>query len=435
MPAGGPDTVTVPGVVAGWAALADFGARLDLARILAPAIELARGGVAVSSGLARATRARLDVVRADPGLSALVLDARAEPLPEGTLICQPALARTLTTVAADWRSFYSGELAGRLVDALVGFGSSLSRSDFADHRAESPPPLQLSVDGVTWSAAPPPSQGAAFLAVLDSAALGLDLGASVLDPGQRVAAVLAAAHSAELRRDVLLGDPRSGPIDVAALLGSADGSARPSVHTLPTGPKPAGDTVAVTVVADDGSAVSLIQSVFQSFGSGLLDPDTGVVFHNRGSAFSLDPTHPGRVRPGARPPHTLCPVLGVGRNTVLALGCQGGRAQPWILSQVAGDAIDVPNLTALLARPRWVIGSRELGRSRPTLMLEPGTPEADVLISSARAFGMEVVETLGFHDDAGHVQVARFGPGGLDAASDPRADGESIVVPTPGGSS
>ncbi|MCZ9340763.1 gamma-glutamyltransferase family protein, partial [Streptomyces sp. TRM76130] len=136
--------------------------------------------------------------------------------------------------------------------------------------------------GVTWWAAPPPTQGATLLAVLGHHG----------DP-------LTAARRAELSRDALLGDPRSGPVDTDGLLLRTPRD----LAALPSGPRPAGDTVAVTAVDDEGTAVTLIQSVFQSFGSGIADPATGVVLHNRGSAFSLDPAHPGALRPGARPPH------------------------------------------------------------------------------------------------------------------------------------
>ncbi|MFI7130735.1 gamma-glutamyltransferase [Nonomuraea sp. NPDC050153] len=418
MPPGGPLTVTVPGVVAGWAALANLGGRLPLDRILAPAVALARDGVALSDGLARAIRARLDVVRADPGLAGLLLGPDGDPLPTGATLRQPALAATLEAVAADWRSFYTGEVAKRLVAGLRKLGSPLRASDFAAHRAETCEPLRCEADGLTWWAAPPPSQGVSLLAVLTAT--------DSHPAGRRGQTLLATARTAESRRDALLGDPRMGPIDVDGLLLRTERT----VDHLPPGPKPAGDTVAITAVAADGSAVTLIQSVFQSFGSGLLEPSTGVVLHNRGSAFSLVPGHPGVARPGARPPHTLCPVLATGTENVVALGCQGGRAQPWILAQVAGDVAGAADLSALLARPRWVIGSRDLGLDDPTLVLEPGAPDADALATTARDLGLALAELPALHDDAGHVQVARLGPGGLAAASDLRADGAALVIGT-----
>ncbi|WP_328491775.1 gamma-glutamyltransferase family protein [Streptomyces sp. NBC_00414] len=411
MPPGGPHTVTVPGAVAGWAELARLGARLPLARSLAPAVALADGGVPVSEALARAIRNRLDAVRADPGLSALLLDEAGEPLPVGAALVQPALAATLRELADDWRHFYTGPTARRLVAGLPERGSLLDAKDFAGHRAENTAALSATVHGVTWWAAPPPSQGASLLAVLGRR------GDPPTDP-------LTAARQAELSRDALLGDPRSGAVDIDGLLLRAERD----VAALPAGPRPAGDTVAVTAVDDQGNAVSLIQSVFQSFGSGIADPATGIVLHNRGSAFGLDPAHPGALRPGARPPHTLCPALATAPGRVVALGCQGGRAQAWILSQVAEDLLDAPAPEAVLARPRWVIGSRDLNRPHPTLVLEPGTPDAEHLTAVAHRLGLEVARTSGPHDEAGHVQTARLRGEEVDAASDPRADGTTAVL-------
>jgi gamma-glutamyltranspeptidase len=398
MPAGGPQTVTVPGVVAGWATIAAMGARLPLRDLLAPAIAMARDGVPVSAGLRRAIAARQDAIRADPGLRAVL------PVDGGPLV-QPALADTLAAIAVNWRTFYSGHLAHRLVAGLDALGSALAVADFAAHRAEVTEPLATTVDGATWYAAPPPAQGPTLLGILGSTDL------------------LADAREAQLRRDALLGDPRTGPVDLDALLlrRTVDAAA------VPAGPRPAGDTAAVTAVGADGTAVTLIQSVYQSFGAGILEPDTGVVLHNRGSAFSLDEAHPAVLRPGSRPPHTLCPALSLAGDAVVALGCQGGRSQPWILAQVAADALAAGDLAALLSRPRWVIGARDLGRADPTLLLEPGTPEAARLAATARRLGLELATAAGPHDDAGHVQVARLRGGTLDAASDVRADGRAVV--------
>jgi oxamate amidohydrolase len=152
------------------------------------------------------------------------------------------------------------------------------------------------------------------------------------------------------------------------------------------------------------------------------------VLHNRGSAFSLDPAHPGVARPGARPPHTLCPALAEQGDAVVALGCQGGRAQAWILSQVAADLVGGDDLAAVLARPRWVIGSRDLGHAAPTLVLEPGVPRAAELERTAADLGLAVVQEPALHDDAGHVQVARLAMGRLAAASDVRADGSAALL-------
>jgi len=396
MPVGGPLSVTVPGVVAGWAAVGDLGARLGWDRRLGPAAALARDGVPVSAGLARAIRDGRQVIAADPGLAAVLAGAR-----EGGPLIQPALARTLAALAADWRTFYAGDLADRLADGLRRLGSPLTTADLAGHRAEVVAPLTARAHGADWAAAPPPSQGATFLAIVGSRRL------------------LADARRAQLARDALLGDPRTGPVDLPGLLLRDD---RPVVSPS-AGPPATGDTVAVTAVGADGTAVCLIQSVFQSFGAGLLEPETGIVLHNRGSMFRLDPAHPARLAPGARPPHTLCPTVAVAGDTVLALGCQGGRAQPWILAQLAADALHGADPAAVVSRPRWIIESGDL----PALVLEPGVSGADELTATARSLGLPVATTAGPHDGAGHVQLARLRGTALAAASDPRADGVAAV--------
>ncbi|MFG1924556.1 gamma-glutamyltransferase [Cryptosporangium sp. NPDC048952] len=408
MPFSGPLTITVPGAVAGWARVATLGARLPFAELLAPAIALAENGVAVSEGVRRAVEGRREHVRADPGLSGLLLDAAGEPR---SVLHQPALASTLRTVADDWTSFYRGRLAERLVAGLGRLGSPLAAVDLAAHEAEVVDPLSTTVDGATWYAAPPPTQGATLLAILGSS-----------DP-------LGDAYRARAARDSLLGDPRGGPIDVDALRLRTSGVAVEAV----VAPKPWGDTVAVTAVGADGTAVTLIQSVFQSFGAGLLEPETGVVLHNRGASFTLQTGHPGRVRPGVRPPHTLCPSLAVTPDAVVALGCMGGRSQAWILAQVAADVLDADDLAALVARPRWVIGSQEIDREVDTLLLEPGTPGSDPLAHAAGNLGLAVETTPHRHDNSGHVQVARLRNGVVDAAGDPRADGRGAVFSQRGG--
>ncbi|MBL7254268.1 gamma-glutamyltransferase [Paractinoplanes lichenicola] len=381
MPQSGPQTVTVPGVVAGWAAVHGLGARLPLDRLLEPAVRLATEGVDLAPGLRTAVERRIDVIRADPGLSAIMLRPR---------LVQPALAETLTGIGRDWRSFY----AGPIVAGVRALGSPLDGEDFAAHAAEVGEPLRTVIGETTWHAAPPPVQGATFLAIVGSSSLVAD------------------SLRAQAARDAFLGDPRGGPIPVDRLL-----LRTPSVvPSAAEAPEPAGDTVAVTAVDDEGNAVTLIQSVFESFGAGLLDPATGVVLHNRGSSFSLDPAHPAHLGPGLRPPHTLCPAIATTEDSVIALGCQGGRAQPWILAQLAPDVLSAPDPGALVTRPRWIIRGDHL-------ILEPGLAEppgtSDLRVSTVPAL----------HDDAGHVQLSRLRNGLLDAGSDPRADGLAAVLP------
>jgi len=386
----GPHSVTVPGVVAGWSALG--AARLPAA--LRYAAGLAEDGCAVSAGLDRAIASREKVIFADPGLRTL-LTRDGMPLREGELMRQPRLAQSLRILAENPRAFYSGAVGDALVAFLRAAGSQLSRADFAGHEAEITRPLAVDVDGVRWHAAPPPSQGATALAIL--AGTG-----NQIERSRRACGA----------RDRLLGDPRGGPVDIPGLLRPA------GQHGCAEAPPAAGDTVAITAVDDEGWAITLIQSVYQSFGAGLCDPATGIVLHNRASAFSLADGHPARFGPGLRPPHTLCPLIADGPGVLLAVGCQGGRAQAQILGQVA-PALLAEDPAAVLARPRWAFGGRELGFATETLLAEPGAPATTSL---------PVHVTAGPSDDVGHVQAARWSSGRFTAAADPRADGEGVIV-------
>jgi gamma-glutamyltranspeptidase len=442
MPKQGALAVTVPGIVAGWSELAGLGATLGLRAPLLRAAAAAADGVEVAPGLARAIVDRAEAVEADPGLRAVFTDDGVG-LSAGATLRQPELAATLEQLAHDPTQMYAGAIAAALVAFLQEGGSAMSTSDFAHHTAERPEPLTQTEGEVTWWAAPPPSQGATVLALLGPGAVDLTGAIGGLGRPPADGGTLARARAAQAARAAYLGDPRGGEIDVDAML---DPGAAPAAASPPRG---TGDTVAITAVDDEGRSVALIQSVFQTFGAGLLEPRTGIVLHNRGSAFSLVPGHPAEIGPGRRPPHTLCPLLGErvpaaaadapdgaasaapvsGSPVRAAIGCQGGSAQPLILSQVAAAAVDpAAALEAALARPRWVVGDRELGYESETVLVEPGAeaalapeldlPDAPPLVTGAAR-----------EDRCGHVQIARvLGAGKLEAAADPRADGRGVVT-------
>lgn len=403
MPQQGALPVTVPGIAAGWDTLAGLGATVPLAQHLRAAAALADEGLPVAPDLARAIVNRADAIAADPGLRAVFGSKRA-----GEILRQPALAASLRAVADDGiRAIYGGAVGERLVAFLRSKGSAMTIEDLAGHEVEITAPLVGEALGATWHVAPPPSAGATFLAMLG----GVHDGRLDLD---RARAAIAA-------RDALLGDPRAGAIDVAALRGARG----PEVAASATVASAAGDTVAMTAVDEEGRAVTLIQSLYMHFGAGLLDPESGIVLHNRGGGFTIEPGHPGCIGGGARPPHTLCPALVHAGDAIVAFGCQGGRAQPQILAQLATAVADpASDLAAAVARPRWVLGGPELGHGAEAILAEPG---ADAPEEAASDAGIPVVGTGEPTGRVGHVQTARVGPGGLAAGSDPRADGGVLL--------
>ncbi|WP_290804347.1 gamma-glutamyltransferase [Herbiconiux sp.] len=423
MPRQGGDTVTVPGAVAGWTAAWHLGARLPLAGVFDRAARLARDGFPVSPGLARAIEVRAEGIAADPGLATVFMpDGRL--LGSGDILVQERLAETLDVLAVDPDEMYTGRIAESLAAGLEERGSALRVDDFSAHRAETGSAITRSIGTARWWVAPPPTQGVVLLGILPTA-----LESNVSVDGD--AALLDVVLDAAVARQDNLGDPRTGPIDVERML---DPRAKPPLEPAPPGGRALGDTVAIVAADSEGRVVSIIQSVYQLFGSGILEPRTGIVLQNRGSAFSVDPRHPGRIAPGSRPPHTLLPVIAETDGLRYGLGCQGGSAQPWILAQVAADLLSsFTDPLEVLARPRWVIGARDIGHAELTLLAEPG---CTVAVRAAGERGVPVDLRDGPLDEAGHVQVVRQyvdarGREQMDAASDPRADGTARIVTPP----
>jgi gamma-glutamyltranspeptidase len=178
-----------------------------------------------------------------------------------------------------------------------------------------------------------------------------------------------------------------------------------------------------------GTAVSLIQSVYQSFGAALLEPVTGVLFHNRGRGFSLRAGSANEFVPGTRPAHTLSPVL-IHRNTraFAAVGTMGGRAQPQILAQLIPALFDGDRpLAEALCAPRWVVGAADIGFARATVAIEADAPAA--LDAALRIEDLDVQRIPSRDERVGHAQLVRVrSDGALEAAADPRSDGSSGVL-------
>ena len=438
MPVSGPHTVTVPGVVAGWAELSGAAGRLPFRRLFAGAVAYAEEGVPTAPGVARALRQEQGLLAADEGMRE-VFFAGGQPLAAGGPLRQPALARTLRTIAeAGPSALYQGEIGASIVDRLRSLGSPLTRDDLARHRTETTAPLSRTFRGEEHLTAPPNSQGLHLLQILGALEL-LDGTQELL--GSDAAVLARLFQHASRDRDSHLADPRHHPVPVDELLG-ADSTAHLADVAVRTAPsprapsdaaaqaaRPGGDTVAVVAMDAEGHAVSLIQSLFHSFGSGILDPATGVILHNRGSFFTLLPDAPNRLRGGARPAHTLMPVLTRRDGTLTgAHGTMGGKAQPQIHTHLALRLHDRDGPDTALHRPRWVVGGMGVDAPAETVYAEPGVP-AGARRSLDRA-GLHVHVGDSLDEEVGHGQlVRRHSDGTLHAAADPRSDGTAVSRP------
>jgi gamma-glutamyltranspeptidase len=430
MPVTGVDTITIPGAVAGLAAIHDLGASRDWSAHLTAAHDLAANGAPVAAGLAAAINEQLALVLQDPGLAALLAPGGA-PLGEGDQLVQPALARSLRTLAEDGPStLYGGQLGRILVTGLAALGSPLDVEDLARFSPRLEEPLSTSFGPWDVWTSGPNSQGFLLLEILgaleklgpDCEPLGRDAG--VLTELFRLATADRERHLADpefmkLRATDLLASERL--LELAR--GAVQGTESAARGVLLGSGRPKGDTVAVVTADSEGRAVCLIQSVFHAFGAAILEPATGFVMHNRGSFFSLSPESVNQLGPERRPAHTLVPVMVTrGPNLAWVVGTMGGKAQPQILSQVLLRLFAGQTPGEAVAAPRWVVGGLEVDQVEEIAFVE-----SPVDASARQGIGARLlIVDLPRHDETtGHAQaVAVLDDGSLVAASDPRSDGD-----------
>jgi gamma-glutamyltranspeptidase len=420
MPVRGPIPVTVPGAVAGWRALHGLGAVLGWETAFTRAIELASDGTRVSRDLAEILGDPEASFADDPGLGSIFfVDGAA--VAEGGTVRQPALAGTLAAIAAGGPdALYRGEVGDAYVRGLHAAESPITTDDLAAHRASVLPPIRAAYGDLHVAVVPPNSQGFVLLEILSLVErLGVDP-----DPhGAHAGALARVFAAAAADRDRHLADPdrmRVHPstlLDDGHLAGLAD-DLRAAHGAHPVG-RPDGDTIAIVAADAEGFGVSLIQSLFWGFGSGICDPATGIVAHNRGACFTLEPGHPNAFAPGMRPAHTLMPVIvHDDRGLVAVAGTMGGYAQPQINAQTLLHLFAGSTPAEAVAVPRWIV---ERDVPRPAVTIEESVP-ADAG-SSLGAAGFNLVSVGDRSSDLGHAQLIRVAPGRLDVGSDPRSDG------------
>jgi gamma-glutamyltranspeptidase/glutathione hydrolase len=429
LPARGADAVTVPGGVRGWEALRRFGARLSWERTLADAESTARAGAPVAPSLAShlADPENADLVGTADFDRVFRPDGRL--LREGEALVQPALADTFAKLRqAGPDEFYSGDLAERTVGYLRSRGSSLDADDFATFQPETPTPISLAFGDLTVLTSPPNTHGFLLLRALRAVdELGID------DPlGRGLGTLMRVFHRGNALRAAHLADPRYAEVDVAALVNDGlDETAELVGAQAERARVPHGDTVGIAAADGDGYAVSLIQSVYHAFGSGLVDPVTGILFHNRGTGFSLDDASPNVVAPRKRPAHTLMPAMttyqGVPRHV---LATMGGQGQPQILAQVLLRGVGGATAQAAVAGPRAIVGLQADGATVDSVTVEADMPS--VAFDSIGHAGLVASSVAAHTESLGHANVVVVdADGAMTAASDPRSDGAAVVVHYP----
>jgi oxamate amidohydrolase len=423
---------TMAGTVSGWQHALELsrrtlGGRLPLDVLLSDAVEYAARGYPVTRSQQFATAEREVELSLLPGFAETYLPAGVVPSP-GDAFRQPALAETLRHLAkAGLDDFYAGDIARSLAHGLQEAGAPLELADFTRHQVQTKKPLQLKHSLGTISNTAPPTQGLVSLVILGILDRLLGPDADPLGAGYVHACVEATKLAFELR-DRVVTDPAYSHFDFRSPLtsGYLDELAKrvdPGRAADWGSGQPPSDTVWMGAIDSAGVAVSFIQSTYHEFGSGIVLADSGIVWQNRGTSFSLNPAALNPLTPGRKPFHTLNPAmaqLNDGRSIVY--GSMGGDGQPQSQSAIfTRMSLNGWNPQAAVNSPRWVLG-RTWGDATDTLKLESRFP--DTTVADLQDLGHEV-ETLGAYDETvGHAGALIRRPDGLlEGGFDPRSDG------------
>jgi gamma-glutamyltranspeptidase/glutathione hydrolase len=437
IPQTGALAVSVPGAVAAWVDAHERFGRLPMSRLLEPAIRYAGEGFPVSTRLGQDFEAQGGALN-EAGRD-LYLPGGAAP-PVGSLLKNPALARTLEGVASHGKSaFYEGDVARRLSAFIAAEGGHVRAADFAEHASTWVRPLEGEYLGHTILVMPPNTQGVAQLSYMGMAQT-YDLAGMGMNSADYLHTLIEVKKLAFADRDRWVADPESADVPVERLLDGAYLRSR-ATRVDPARAAPAveagfggdlrgggdlddsGDTVYLTAVDSDGNAVSWIQSNFAGFGSGLLEPETGVLLHNRGALYTLQDGHPNQVAPKKRPYHTLTPLLAL-RDGGLAftLGTPGGDSQTQSLIQIVNNLLlfDMTPQQAIEA-PRF----RSYGGLR--VAIEDRVPGPALERLAALGHDLRVVH--GWTSTFGGAQMILVEPehGTLTVASDPRREAYGLA--------
>ncbi len=354
MPLFGPLSVTVPGAVDGWFALHERYGKLPMRQLLAPAIRYAREGVAVTEVDAALWAEALEVF-ADSGLPPAQLAGLLRTFTinglapaAGVIFRNADLANSLEQLAEGRDAFYDGKLGSRIVDAVREAGGHLTRADFNAHRGEWVEPVSVDYRGYDVYELPPNSQGIAALQILN-----LLEGYPLADLGRDGAdfwhLFVEATKLAYEDRARFYADPDFAVPPLEWLLSESYAMERrrlidmdrAQLRSAAGTPPPHGDTTFLVTADSSGMMVSLIQSNYWEFGSGLVAEGTGFALQNRGAAFSLEPGHANVYAPGKRPFHTIIPAFLMKDGApLMAFGVMGGYLQPQAHAQILVNIID-----------------------------------------------------------------------------------------------
>jgi gamma-glutamyltranspeptidase/glutathione hydrolase len=425
VPALGWNSVTVPGAVSAWVELhAKFG-KLPFERLFAPAVSYGRNGFLVSPTIAEQWAAQVPLFSSQPGFAETFMLAGRAPRP-GELVTLPDHAATLETIAAtNGEAFYRGKFAAELEAHAAAHGGAMRAGDLAAHHADWVGTISGDYRGYTVHEIPPNGQGIVALI-----ALGIlehfDMASFPVDSADSVHLQIEALKLAFADAQAYVSDIDHMTVRPESLLDSAylgeraalidQNTARPVSVGMPRG-----GTVYLTAADSSGIMVSMIQSNYMGFGSGVVVPGTGIALQNRGADFSAAHGHPNQVGPNKRPFHTIIPgFLTKDGAPVMSFGVMGGPMQPQGHVQVVGRIVDHgqnPQAACDGPRFRWAQGLE--------VCCENGFPTST--LEELQRRGHQLIATDDYNQFGSCQAIWRLDDGYL-AVSDPRRDGQAAGV-------
>jgi len=427
-PRRGWDAVTVPGAVAGWAALHERYGSLPFGDLMQPAVEIAERGYAVPPVVQQkwVAAAGLAELTGQPGFADTFLPRGRAP-EVGERFSMPGAARALRAIAETrGQALYDGEIADSLIAHSRAHGGVMRRRDLALFRPEWVKPISRDYRGYTVHEIPPNGQGIAALMALGILS-HLDLASEPIDSAASQHLQIEAIKLAFADVYRYVGDPMNMEVSTERLLDDGYLAARARlidpVRAQPFAPgNPVrGGTIYLTTADAQGRMVSFIQSNFMGFGSGVVVPEWGLSMQNRGHGFDLDPASPNCVRPGKRPFHTIIPgFLTRDGQPVMSFGVMGGNMQPQGHVQTLVHMLDHGQQPqAACDAPRW--------RFNAGLDINVESHMPTAVVQGLQERGHRIQTLSDAYQDFGAGQfIWRLGDAGTEgyvAASDPRRDG------------
>jgi gamma-glutamyltranspeptidase/glutathione hydrolase len=435
MPQRGIYSVTVPGVVAGWDAMRERFGTKPFAELLAPAVHYAEQGFPVAEVVAGGWARSVKLHAAHPNSRATYLvDGERAPR-AGEVFKNPDLARSLRRIADQGRDgFYTGPTAEAILAISKEQGGTFTAADLAEYRPEWVTPVKTDYRGWTVYEIGPNTQGVAALMMLNLMER-FPLGEYGFHSPNALHVMIEAKKLAYADMLRYVGDPRFTPMPTAAMLDKGRTVERAELiipdeamcevlpDRLPGVTDAQGhDTIYMSVVDKDGNIVSLIQSNYSGFGSGLVPPGAGFMLQNRGGLFSLRKGQPNTLAPRKRPLHTIIPAFMEKGETKIGFGIMGGWNQGQAHAQFVSNIVDYGfTIQQALEAGRFTKGSFE----GCDVDIEALVPEATRTALSARGHVLEVATPRS--GTFGYGQAVMNGPGGVHfGASEPRHDGAAI---------